>query len=514
VDFSAQLARRFRRRFCELLTPERGGEARARLAEAALAICAEDDAVAAPTTVPFPIEHWLDRVARLTDGAEAAAAEAREQHRRTGTRRRSDDDAAGAEDAEEEERAAFAAIERFLYEQQGYAPDDDPSSRRASSPRAALLAASGAAPSSSPWWPRSALFPRRRYDHPGTAEQARRAYLHEALTRRKGTHPAALAVLLADVHARLLLRGATQRPAVVGDARRWTRAPTAAPAKHLTRRAAIPQAVEGDDDNNDEDRWPLAAFPAFDPLLELLRHLKRAYWPFLWDTNADTDREEKGSGSSADNAPPKTLSHGGFVGAAKAALGEDEDAALRVVSAAAKHRLERGIFTSPGAGDLRRCLAAAERAVLVLDARTATAADPRRHAADLALERRDLGVLLIHAGRAAEAAAELGAYAEARAAAAAVTAATASSRLSGVPRPWEAPPPERRAAAANKTPGWDTAFEAALADRLLAMAREAVHERPIPPPLTVRRALAQAERGDGGDPAAEAATTEPQRHTW
>ena len=55
------------------------------------------------------------------------------------------------------------------------------------------------------------------------------------------------------------------------------------------------------------------------------------------------------------------------------------------------------------AGDLRRALAAAERlALLCGDA-----------------ERRDGGVLLLHAGRAAEAAAELGAYAVCAAAAAA-----------------------------------------------------------------------------------------------
>lgn len=55
------------------------------------------------------------------------------------------------------------------------------------------------------------------------------------------------------------------------------------------------------------------------------------------------------------------------------------------------------------AGDLRRALAAAERlALLCGDA-----------------ERRDAGVLLLHAGRAAEAAAELGAYAACAAAAAA-----------------------------------------------------------------------------------------------
>lgn len=37
-------------------------------------------------------------------------------------------------------------------------------------------------------------------------------------------------------------------------------------------------------------------------------------------------------------------------GAAKAALGAEVSAALRAISATAQHRLERGIWTSPGAG--------------------------------------------------------------------------------------------------------------------------------------------------------------------
>ena len=38
------------------------------------------------------------------------------------------------------------------------------------------------------------------------------------------------------------------------------------------------------------------------------------------------------------------------------------------VSKVANHRLERGIWTSPGAGDIRRCRAACERLVLLGDA--------------------------------------------------------------------------------------------------------------------------------------------------
>jgi hypothetical protein len=64
-------------------------------------------------------------------------------------------------------------------------------------------------------------------------------------------------------------------------------------------------------------------------------------------------------------APP--CPKGGFRGAAKSALGSDEvSAEVRAISATAAHRLQRGIWTSPGAGDLRRCVAACERLVMLL----------------------------------------------------------------------------------------------------------------------------------------------------
>ena len=45
---------------------------------------------------------------------------------------------------------------------------------------------------------------------------------------------------------------------------------------------------------------------------------------------------------------------GGFVGAAEAAVeGQQSSAELEAIARTAQHRLERGIWTSPGAGDLR-----------------------------------------------------------------------------------------------------------------------------------------------------------------
>jgi hypothetical protein len=47
-------------------------------------------------------------------------------------------------------------------------------------------------------------------------------------------------------------------------------------------------------------------------------------------------------------------------------LDEEVTAAMRAISVVANHRLERGIWTSPGAGDLRRSIAAAEKLVLLV----------------------------------------------------------------------------------------------------------------------------------------------------
>jgi hypothetical protein len=47
-------------------------------------------------------------------------------------------------------------------------------------------------------------------------------------------------------------------------------------------------------------------------------------------------------------------------------LDEEVTAAMRAISVVANHRLERGIWTSPGAGDLRRATAACEKLVMLV----------------------------------------------------------------------------------------------------------------------------------------------------
>ena len=65
--------------------------------------------------------------------------------------------------------------------------------------------------------------------------------------------------------------------------------------------------------------------------------------------------------------PNATGRPGGFRGAAKSALGSEEvSAEVRAITATAAHRLQRGIWTSPGGGDLRRCLGACERLAMLV----------------------------------------------------------------------------------------------------------------------------------------------------
>ena len=76
-----------------------------------------------------------------------------------------------------------------------------------------------------------------------------------------------------------------------------------------------------------------------DTLAEILRHLKRSYWPLPWDTSSPSASPggptsasgamgHEGSGGGGDS----TLSHGGFRPAAKAACGDQMSAQLAAVS--------------------------------------------------------------------------------------------------------------------------------------------------------------------------------------
>jgi hypothetical protein len=79
------------------------------------------------------------------------------------------------------------------------------------------------------------------------------------------------------------------------------------------------------------------------------------------------------------------------------ALDGERTATLQAISRSAKHRQDRGVWTSTGAGDMRRARAAVERlCILVGDERP--------------WERRDAAILLYHCGEIRQAAVEMEAY--------------------------------------------------------------------------------------------------------
>jgi hypothetical protein len=106
----------------------------------------------------------------------------------------------------------------------------------------------------------------------GVWEDSRYAYLHEVLVRRCGIS-SALCILFYDVLRHLFLSGAVDF-AVRVDCRSFESFPTAEP---LT----LPRASLITPEGGLLNTCTLAA------LEETLRHLKRAYWPCMWDTSLD-----------------------------------------------------------------------------------------------------------------------------------------------------------------------------------------------------------------------------------
>lgn len=197
-------------------------------------------------------------------------------------------------------------------------------------------------------------------DHPGVWEPSNVAYLNSVLARKKGL-PACLSIIVSDILQRLLEHG------TISHFHKVTVSSHGLPDVEL---------VQGIHEKMN--------CCSFDALRLLVTHLKRSYWPFQW--------------SSQDP------SGGGFVGAAKTFLSGAESAESEAIARAAVHRLERGVWTSPGAGDIRRAIAACERLVLLYS--DDVCADDGSRLPE-AVARRDLGVLLCHTGRFEQAKVEL-----------------------------------------------------------------------------------------------------------
>lgn len=204
-------------------------------------------------------------------------------------------------------------------------------------------------------------------DAPGVYESPHPAYLNSVLTRKRGLS-ASLAVIVSDVLRRLTKRGVLNH---------WVKVvPSAGSADGIP---LVELMIRGEGSNIDMNSCSLEAMRMINI------HLKRAFWPFRWSSNDPVS--------------------GGFLGAAKTFLDGASSAESEAIARAALHRLQRGVWTSPGAGDIRRALAACERLVLL----TSGTGTSKRHEASA---RRDYAILLLHVGRFEEAKKELLRYKE------------------------------------------------------------------------------------------------------
>lgn len=294
------------------------------------------------------------------------------------------------------------------------------------------------------------------------------------LVTRRGT-PAALAILLSDLLRRLLLSGAIDFAAKINFTSDMSKAPTAELIPGVTRAQAVTQAPETPHQSENNTNSPNTTTSTTtssssssgtlgvltlntctsDALVECLRYLKRSYWPFQWDPMA-----------------------GGFRGAAKAYLDGADSAEAEAIARTARHRLERGIWTSPGGGDLRRAIAAAERLVIL-------------RGEEASEERRDLAVLYCHAGRLPEAKAELKARAKA-------VAGRSAAGGGGARRPpvISLSPDTGVSVAAS----FDELPDAVLEDRLLALLCQVpMGQGGAVAPLSVEEGMRRAQAKGGGE---------------
>ncbi|MEW5309104.1 MAG: hypothetical protein WDW38_001013 [Sanguina aurantia] len=318
VDSSEVHAFEARQAFATLLVD---GEHKLMLAEASLQITAEDDALASHSTVRFPVASFLSRVSRMTRECAMRLEAATQSAVASGT-------LPEGERVLSPEQAMGVVCQYLSVEQR-------------------IKVSKGG---------RSSIPPRSVVDHPGVWEDARGGYLNELLVRRTG-HPAAVALLYAEVMKGLLNFGAINFAITVDP--RFDGPPRMLVIPGMTRQML--QFISLDEQ---EQSSGVLNTCTSEVLLETLRFLKRAYWPFPWDTSIDA-HERGGTGS-----------HGGF----RLPAG-----GLSVGSGPVP-----GQGTSAGVG-------LHERLVMMLGDSAGE-------------ERRDLAVILVHAGEIGAARAELRTY--------------------------------------------------------------------------------------------------------
>lgn len=203
-------------------------------------------------------------------------------------------------------------------------------------------------------------------ENPGVWEKTSNAYLNSVLVSKVGI-PATLAIILGDVLRRLMTNGELDCFCKVGCG-----SMDAIPTVDIVEDIAVTKSQ-------------VILNPcSIDALREMLQYLVRSYWPFAWETGQIQSPLSGGFQSAANN----------FISEGQATSAESE-----AIARTAKHRLERGIWTSPGAGDLRRCVANCERLVLV----NQVVGDKSSEG----LARANLSILYCHMGMYSEAMAEI-----------------------------------------------------------------------------------------------------------
>eukprot|EP00850_Spirogloea_muscicola_P003488 SM000014S00276 [mRNA] locus=s14:405313:407619:+ [translate_table: standard] len=274
--------------------------------------------------------------------------------------------------------AVFAAMDHYLYVYQGF---------KRSSP----LAQSDA----------------RNYYLDGVSNTAAQqldlavAGLHDAalvLTRRVGTS-VMLALIYSELASRLLKAGAIDFAVDLELPLDVTGLPRARVAAIGVPGGAEAAAVAADHDSLlGAGPSPTLVFTPTLLLCEVLRGLKELYWPWRYSrtTSGGTGFLEAAEACTCGEAM-------GLMGPATGPSTSSCTTSPAEIAAArsAGHRLQRGIWTSIGFGDMRRAVAATERLVIM-------GTDER--------EGRDLGVLLFHCGLYQPAHAYLKAYADSQAA--------------------------------------------------------------------------------------------------
>ncbi|GAQ90419.1 hypothetical protein KFL_006370040 [Klebsormidium nitens] len=290
------------------------------LARAALEIAAEDDALVSHSVVPLPVESYLSRL-------DVMAAEVANHHLPTSAEERTP-------------RAVFDALNKYLFVYQGFK-------------RAQMR----------------------------TRDDPRESYLNGVLTRRVGTSMM-LALIYSDIAQRLLRWGFIDFQVQM----QLPSDPITLPQPQAVRDDGAEGASPNEDNEFDLDpdlvlRGEAVMLTPVLLLAEVLTALKRAYWPWRWHRTNSTGSGFLEAAEAAARGGEGAQLGAGLLDNSEAGRGSGAEIAA---ARSAKYRLKRGIWTSVGAGDLRRALAASERLCLLgLDNK------------DL----RDYGVLLFHCGQ-------------------------------------------------------------------------------------------------------------------